>query len=74
MNNWMTIEPGILEDHIEIDKPLQKWNRRLWKKMKNHKSPGQNRIAIENINYVGKEFKNKIFDLLKDIWKEGRMS
>lgn len=42
--------------------------------MKNHKSPGQNRIAIENINYVGKEFKNKIFDLLKDIWKEGRMS
>ena len=36
--------------------------------LKNNKSPGQNLISAENIKYGGEIIKEKIYELIKDIW------
>ena len=61
------------EDNKEIQEPTRKEVKGILRNMKNNKSPGQNGIAIENIKYGGEQLRQKIYELITDIWKKEKM-
>lgn len=61
------------QDEENIEKPTKIEINEIIDNLKNNKSPGDNGVTAENIKYGGSELRNRIHQLIKDIWNQELM-
>lgn len=62
------ISKNVVEGDVEV--PEEREIKLIIKKLKNNKSPGENKICAEMIKYGGEFLQQKIVELVKEVWRK----